>query len=91
MIDNEFLTLTKDNKEVVCTLVSTLKNKETGKDYIIYTDGTKTEDNQINYMASIYTPRADGGVTHLEPIETEKEWQIVEAVLEELKAGGLDA
>ena len=47
---------------------------DTGKHYIIYTDNTYNENNELNVYASIYNPLDD---TKLEKIESEQEWRII--------------
>jgi len=91
MKENQFLTLTKDGKEVVCDIVALFYSEDTKKDYIVYTDNTKNDNGEVNIMASIYTPREDGGVTNLVAIESEEEQELVEQVLKEMKEGNLDA
>lgn len=58
-------------------------SEETGKSYIAYTDYSKDADGNIQVFASSYNPKEING--KLEPVETEKEWKIVEAILESLK------
>ena len=47
---------------------------DTGKHYVVYTDNTYNENNELNVYASIYNPLDD---TKLEKIETEQEWNII--------------
>lgn len=50
---------------------------------IVYTDNTEDEEGNTKVFASIYNPDEDE--TKLLPIETEKEWRIIETLLEELQ------
>ena len=50
---------------------------------IVYTDNTKDETGNIKVYASIYQPNKKE--TMLEPIETDKEWKIIETILNELQ------
>ena len=60
--------------------------------YIVYTDNSIDEEGNIRVYASIYNP-ADLQVVEGEelaaleliPIETEKEWKIIETILEEMQ------
>lgn len=74
----------KDGKEVECEVLFTFESEETKKNYMVYTDNTVDEEGNTKVYASIYTP--DTETTVLEPIETEKEWKIIETILEELQA-----
>jgi V/A-type H+-transporting ATPase subunit I len=56
---------------------------ETKKNYIVYTDNTKDELGNIEVYASIYHPEDNNG--RLEAIETEKEWKVIETILETLQ------
>ena len=48
-----------------------------------YTDNTIDEEGNTKVYASIYNPDQDE--TKLLPIETEKEWKIIETILDELQ------
>ena len=59
-------------------ILMTLKMEETNKNYIIYTDNTKDNDGNLNIYASIYNPDSN----ELEEIKTDKEWDIIDKILE---------
>ena len=74
--------------EILLNLVQFILRLETKKSYIAYTDNTKEEDGSIKAYAAVYHPEdLNKG---FEPIETEKEWKVVETILstiqEEVKA-----
>ena len=54
---------------------------DTGKHYVIYTDNTFNEKNELKVYASIYNPLDD---TKLEKIETEQEWDIINKQINKL-------
>ena len=58
-------------------ILMTLKMEETGKNYIIYTDNTK-DNEDLNIYASIYNPDSN----QLEEIKTDMEWDIIDKILE---------
>lgn len=70
-------------KEVECEVLFTFESDETGKNYMVYTDNTTDDEGNTKVYASIYEPDKDE--TKLEPIETEKEWTIIETILNELQ------
>ena len=72
-----------EGKEVEYEVLFTFDSEETSKSYMVYTDNTKDENNNIRVYASVYTPGKE--TTELAPIETEKEWKIIEAILGELQ------
>lgn len=74
----------QDGKEVKCEVLFTFESEETKKNYMVYTDNTVDENGNTKVYASIYTPNAK--TTMLEPIETEKEWKIIQTILDELQA-----
>jgi len=78
-----FKVINDEGKEVECEVLFTFESDETKKNYIVYTDNTTDEDGNTKVYASIYTPDQDE--TKLEPIETDKEWKIIETILEELQ------
>lgn len=79
-----FTVLDENGKEVECEVLVTFESDETGKNYIIYTDNTLDENGCTKVFASIFDPNSDDMV--LQPIETEKEWAIVQLVLEEVQS-----
>jgi len=74
----------ENGKEIECEVLFTFESEETKKNYIVYTDNTTDEEGNTKVYASIYTPGEDP--TTLLPIETDKEWKIIEAILEEVQA-----
>ena len=73
----------EEGKEIECEVLFTFESDETKKNYIVYTDNTKDETGNIKVYASIYQPNKKE--TMLEPIETDKEWKIIETILNELQ------
>lgn len=72
-----------NGKEIECEVLFTFESDETNKNYMVYTDNTTDEEGNTKVYASIYDPNATE--TKLIPIETEKEWKIIETILEELQ------
>lgn len=70
-------------EEVVCDILFTFDSEETGKSYIVYTDNTKDENGKVRVYASIYNP--NDPKTLLEDIKTDKEWKVIETILETLQ------
>ena len=78
-----FKVLNDEGKEIECEVLFTFESDETKKNYIVYTDNTIDEEGNTKVYASIYNPDQDE--TKLLPIETDKEWKIIETILEELQ------
>ena len=78
-----FKVLNDQGQEVECEALFTFESDETKKNYIVYTDNSLDEEGNTKVYASIYNPNEDE--TKLLPIETEKEWKIIETILEELQ------
>ena len=78
-----FKVVNEAGKEVECEALFTFESEETKKSYIVYTDNTKDEAGNTKVYASIYDPNCES--TSLEPIETDKEWKIIETILTELQ------
>ena len=81
--NKKIYTINKDGNKVEFDVIFTFKNEENGKDYIVYTDNSKDETGNIQVYASIYHPEEGNG--RLEAIETDKEWKIIETILETLQ------
>ncbi len=80
-----FKVINDEGKEVECEVLFTFESDETKKNYIVYTDNTLDEEGNTKVYASIYNPDEDE--TKLLPIETDKEWKIIETILDELQNG----
>ena len=78
-----FKVINDEGKEIECEALFTFESDETKKNYIVYTDNTTDEEGNTKVYASIYTP--DQEESKLLPIETDKEWKIIETILEELQ------
>ena len=61
-----------------------LRDEETEKSYIVYTDNSLDEKGNVQVFASTFIPNSND--TRLMPVETEKEWKIIEIILEEIQA-----
>ena len=85
MFENKssFKVINDEGKEVTCDILFTFDSEETQKSYIVYTDNTRDEDGNICVFASVYN--SDEDETRLHPIESEKEYKIIEIILEEIQ------
>lgn len=66
-------------KEVECEILFTFDSDETKKSYIVYTDNTVDEEGSTKVYASVYDPTGQNPA--LMPIESEKEWLVIENIL----------
>lgn len=73
-----------EGKEVECEALFTFESDETKKHYIAYTDNTTDEEGNIKVYASIFNPEEENPT--LFPIESDKEWKIIETIFEQLQA-----
>lgn len=80
---NTFKVINDEGLEVTCHILFTFDSEETNKSYIVYTDDSKDEEGNVQVYASIFNPEDPN--TKLEPIETEKEWKVIETILETLQ------
>ena len=83
MDKNTFKVINNEGEEVVCNILFTFDSEETKKSYIVYTDNTTDSNGSVQVYASIFNPNDPN--TKLEPIETEKEWKVIETILETLQ------
>ena len=79
-----FKVMNDEGKEVECEVLFTFESEETKKNYIVYTDNTTDAEGNTKVYASIYNPNE--AETKLLPIETDKEWKIIETILEEIQS-----
>ena len=83
MKKNSFSMIDENGNEVVYDVLFTFESDETGKNYIVYTDNSRDESGNIQVYASIYDP--EDPQSKLEAITTEKEWKVIETILETLQ------
>ena len=84
MEDKNTIKLTNEKgEEVVCDILFTFDSEETNKSYIVYTDNELDKDDMIKTYASIY--EENGKELKLTPIEDEKEWKIIETILQTIQ------
>ena len=79
-----FTIINDEGKEITCEALFTFDSDETKKSYIVYTDNTLDDSGSIKVYASIYDPK--GEKTTLEPVESEKEWQVIENILSSVQS-----
>lgn len=78
-----FTVINDEGKEILCNVLFTFDSDETGKSYIVYTDNSKDKMGNVQVYASIFNP--EDANTKLEPIETEKEWKVIDTILKTLQ------
>ena len=83
MKKNSFSMIDENGKEIIYDVLFTFESDETQKNYIVYTDNTRDETGNIQVYASIYDPEDPN--SKLEAITTEKEWKVIETILETLQ------
>lgn len=77
--ENDILIVTDENgKELECRIIMTFESEEFEKSYVVY---QLVDDETGEYFAASFDPK-DGDEGNLVAIETDKEWDFVEEVLE---------
>ena len=77
--ENKFKIIDKEGNEITFEILFTFESDETKKNYMVYTDNTKDKDGNTRVYASIFEPGKEP--LELFPIETEREWKIIETIL----------
>ena len=70
----------EDGKEIVCDIVLTFRDDNNDINYIIYTDGTKDENYELELYASRYILKDNNYI--LKEIENDYEWDLIDNMLE---------
>ena len=83
MKKNTFSMIDENGNEIVYDVLFTFESEETNKNYIVYTDNERDETGNIQVYASIYYPEDPN--SKLEAIKTEKEWKVIETILDTLQ------
>lgn len=77
-----FTVLMDDGEEVLCETLFTFESEVTNKNYIVYTDNEVDDNGNTKVYASVLN-HMDESVAKLLPIESDKEWCIIETILDE--------
>lgn len=75
--ENNFTYIDENGNKVLCDILCDLETKD--KNYLIYTDNSEYKDGSKKIYASSYIINEDTKV--LEAINTEEEWNMIEAIL----------
>ena len=81
--ENTFKVVDKDGKEIEFEILFTFESDETKKNYMVYTDNTQDENGNVRVYTSVFVPDAEP--LELLPVETEREWKIIETILESIE------
>ena len=79
----KFMVLDENGKQVECEPLFTFESEDTKQNYIVYTDNSRDKNGSIRIFASIYKMTDKGG--ELLPIKSEKEWKVIETILESIQ------
>ena len=79
----KFFIVNNAGENVECEVLFTFDSEETQKSYVVYTDNTMDDDGNTIIYASTYNP--DSEDMSLQPVETDKEWKIINNILETLQ------
>ena len=79
----KFIVVDDKGKQIECEPLFTFESEETNKQYVVYTDNTKDKNGNIRVFASIYEVTEKGN--RLLPIKSDKEWKVIEMILESIK------
>lgn len=82
-LNSSFTMIDENGVEKQYDVLFTFESEETNKNYIAYTDNSTDADGKLSVFASTYEPNAEE--VELKAIETDKEWKIIETVLESLQ------
>ena len=89
----KFKAIDDEGRQLDCEALFLFESPETKKHYIVYTDHSIDDEGNTKVYASIYNPEDlksdennEFAALPLKPIETEKEWKIIETILNEMQA-----
>ena len=72
--------LIEKGEEIVCDIVMTFCDETNKINYIVYTDGTKNKEGELEIYASRYVMEDNNYM--LSPIENDHEWNLIDNMLE---------
>lgn len=83
MNKNKISIIDANGEEKVYDVLFTFDSDETNKSYITYTDNSKDATGNVEVYASTYDK--NNPHSKLGPIETEKEWKVIDTILKTLQ------
>lgn len=83
MEENKFKIIDQNGKEKEYEVLFTFESDETKKNYMVYTDNTMDKDGNTRVYASVFKPNANP--LELLPVETEREWKVIETILDSIQ------
>lgn len=86
-MDNLFTFVTEEGQIIRATVMGAFEDDLSGKNYVIYTDNSRSETGNYNIYAASYDPEQADEQILIHAIETEEEWQHIEMMLEKLRRG----
>lgn len=83
-MDNKITVIDEKGREKEYEVLFTFESDETEKSYIVYTDNKEDKKGNTKVYASIYKEDKDGKIEMI-PIESEKEWKVIETILDSIQ------
>ena len=77
-----FTVVDAQGKSIECEVIFSFTSQETGKSYIVYTDRTRDAQGNLKVYANTFDPAVPN--SPLQPIKSEKEWEAIHHILEEV-------
>ena len=78
-----YIVINKDGKDVKCDILFSFVCNENCKGYLGYTDHSKDENGKEIIYVNAYD--MNNGIDHLEEIQTDAEWDLVNSIMERIK------
>ena len=78
-----FVIVDEKGNKINCEPLFTFESEETKKQYVVYTDNSLDDNGNVRVFASIYKITDKG--KELLPIKTEKEWKVIETIIESIQ------
>ncbi len=92
-VNIKFKAIDDEGRQLDCEALFLFESPETKKNYIVYTDHSIDDEGNTRVYASIYEPSDlktdednEFAALPLKPIETDKEWKIIETILNEMQS-----
>ncbi len=81
--ENQLTIIDENGNEILCEVLFTFNSEEFNKNYVVfYPVGSEEEDGTISVMAASYVELEDGTCGELSEVTDEKEWELIEEMLE---------
>ncbi len=79
--ENQLTVIDENGSELLCEILSTFESDDYGRSYVVYYPAGSDTEEDVDLHVSAFIPASGNEGGELIPIEDEKEWDMIEEVI----------